>query len=294
MMSTPSMSVLTEKDIPKGREFCRTGGYWCDTGHCCGNGECCTYYYELWWFWLVWFALVFLIGFCVWQRKRFRRHNHEYLPPPRCGSISDFFRNRGWPFGDIQPIPPCKLPAYSEIGETITYGTPPPPYTYYYILPVSSLTTPTSPQCSSSQQYTQAQPQNQLSPDNNTTQVAIEPGLNASTLGEDPPHYSQLSLIDAVSTSVSTPVSTPTVFPRISSSASISSSSLPVLSEISLSSNETLSSSTCSLPSAESLLGHTFPRTNVSRLLASPQRTTMVRMNGNPGSYETVLAAAAT
>ncbi|XP_033123816.1 WW domain binding protein 1-like [Anneissia japonica] len=270
--------IVMCSNLPKpsqGREFCRTGGYWCDTGHCCGNGECCTYYYELWWFWLVWFALVFLIGFCVWQRKRFRRFRDP--PLARCGSISDFFRSRGWPF-EFHPVPPCKLPTYSEIGETITYGTPPPPYTYYCILPVSSISTPTSPQCSGTvQQYTQAG--NQLTP-NSTTQVAIEAGLGSNTPGDDPPHYSQISLYDP-----STPVPSPSTFPRIASSASIG-SCLPVSSE----SNVT-AGSTGNLPLG-SPMRHTLPRTHASqiRLLASPQRSTMVRMSGHPGSYETLLA----
>ncbi|XP_022106711.1 uncharacterized protein LOC110987885 [Acanthaster planci] len=121
--------LLNLPSLSEAREFCSVGGYWCDTGHCCGNGDCCTYYYELWWFWLVWFLIVFIIGFCVWQRKRFHpwRGNSSH----RTCSIQDFLR--GFNFDNITPVPPCKLPSYSEIGDTVGYDTPPPPYTYYYI-----------------------------------------------------------------------------------------------------------------------------------------------------------------
>lgn len=119
--------------LAEGREFCQLGGYWCDTGHCCGNGECCTYYYELWWFWLVWFLIVFIIGFCVWQRKRF--HPWRDTRCERTCSIQDLLRGnlRGFNFPDITPIPPCKLPTYAEIGDTVSFNTPPPPYTYFYL-----------------------------------------------------------------------------------------------------------------------------------------------------------------
>ncbi|XP_071493886.1 uncharacterized protein [Diadema antillarum] len=113
-------------ELSQAREFCQAEGYWCDTGHCCGSGECCTYYYELWWFWLVWFLIVFIIGFCVWQRKRF--HPWRDNRCERTCSIQDMFLGRGFNFSDITPIPPCKLPSYSEIGETVSYDTPPPPY----------------------------------------------------------------------------------------------------------------------------------------------------------------------
>lgn len=115
------------------REFCQVEGYWCETGHCCGSGECCTYYYELWWFWLVWFLIVFIIGFCVWQRKRF--HPWRDNRCERTCSIQDMFLGRGYNFPDVTPVPPCKLPSYSEIGETVSYDTPPPPYNVEAAIP---------------------------------------------------------------------------------------------------------------------------------------------------------------
>ncbi|XP_033632841.1 WW domain-binding protein 1-like [Asterias rubens] len=128
------LALFNLPSLSEAREFCQVGGYWCDTGHCCGSGECCTYYYELWWFWLVWFLIVFIIGFCVWQRKRF--HPMRGHPNHRTCSIQDFLR--GFNFENITPVPPCKLPSYSEIGETVGYDTPPPPYTYYYIQAATS------------------------------------------------------------------------------------------------------------------------------------------------------------
>ncbi|XP_071827734.1 uncharacterized protein [Apostichopus japonicus] len=112
--------------IVEGREYCKTDDgdeYVCDVGHCCGNEECCTYYYELWWFWLVWFLIVFVIGFCVWQRKKLRPwREHQYRNRSGLCGPPDLYP-------DILPIPPVKLPTYAEIGETASFDTPPPPYT---------------------------------------------------------------------------------------------------------------------------------------------------------------------
>ncbi|XP_041476488.1 WW domain binding protein 1-like [Lytechinus variegatus] len=131
---TVFLAVFSQRfEYTQAREFCQVEGYWCETGHCCGSGECCTYYYELWWFWLVWFLIVFIIGFCVWQRKRF--HPWRDNRCERTCSIQDMFLGRGYNFPDVTPVPPCKLPSYSEIGETVSYDTPPPPYNVEAAIP---------------------------------------------------------------------------------------------------------------------------------------------------------------
>ncbi|KAG8014744.1 WW domain-binding protein 1, partial [Nibea albiflora] len=45
-------------------------GYLCETGHCCGETGCCTYYYELWWFWLLWTVLILFSCFCAYRHRR--------------------------------------------------------------------------------------------------------------------------------------------------------------------------------------------------------------------------------
>ena len=54
-------------------------------------------------FWLVWFLIVFIIGFCVWQRKRF--HPWRDTRCERTCSIQDLLRGnlRGFNFPDITP-----------------------------------------------------------------------------------------------------------------------------------------------------------------------------------------------
>ncbi|XP_038071017.1 WW domain-binding protein 1-like [Patiria miniata] len=186
------LAFLGLPGLSEAREFCSVGGYWCDTGHCCGNGDCCTYYYELWWFWLVWFLIVFIIGFCVWQRKRFHpwRGNANH----RTCSIQDFLR--GFNFDNITPVPPCKLPSYSEIGDTVGYDTPPPPYTYYYIQAASSGFSNSNgsdcEMCGSSSGLSPLTPRL-------TTEVAIETRgvdgesrLETPDSSEAPPSYAQL------------------------------------------------------------------------------------------------------
>uniref|UniRef100_A0A673AMG3 WW domain binding protein 1 n=1 Tax=Sphaeramia orbicularis TaxID=375764 RepID=A0A673AMG3_9TELE len=39
-------------------------------GHCCGETGCCTYYYELWWFWLLWTVLILFSCFCAYRHRR--------------------------------------------------------------------------------------------------------------------------------------------------------------------------------------------------------------------------------
>ncbi|XP_006822504.1 uncharacterized protein LOC102806683 [Saccoglossus kowalevskii] len=109
------------------REFCRRENYWCETGHCCGDGQCCNYYYELWWFWVIWIIVLLIAGCCAWQRRRVRKLMRQQAR--QAEAIQTVIQNTS-PSQDWPTIiyPPCKLPNYSEIGTTIAFGTPPPPY----------------------------------------------------------------------------------------------------------------------------------------------------------------------
>lgn len=101
--------------------------YVCQTGHCCEEGQCCTYYYELWWFWLVW-ALIFILTACCvchhfHSKQRFqqqRRQNEINLIAYR-----EAHNNSQLPIY-LRFLPTYLLPAYEEVGNRP--ATPPPPY----------------------------------------------------------------------------------------------------------------------------------------------------------------------
>lgn len=54
-------------------------------------------------FWLVWFLIVFVIGFCVWQRKKFRPWRDQQQYRNRCGLCGppdlypDILPSKLWP-----------------------------------------------------------------------------------------------------------------------------------------------------------------------------------------------------
>ncbi|CAM4533527.1 unnamed protein product [Leuciscus chuanchicus] len=59
--------------LVQGKEFCfgvNNEQYRCEMGYCCGETECCTYYYELWWFWLVWTLIIMLSCCCAYRHRR--------------------------------------------------------------------------------------------------------------------------------------------------------------------------------------------------------------------------------
>uniref|UniRef100_A0A3B4XZM2 Si:ch73-290k24.6 n=1 Tax=Seriola lalandi dorsalis TaxID=1841481 RepID=A0A3B4XZM2_SERLL len=66
-----SLQAVVAMAIPK---YCpgvnNNPGYLCETGHCCGETGCCTYYYELWWFWLLWTVLILFSCFCAYRHRR--------------------------------------------------------------------------------------------------------------------------------------------------------------------------------------------------------------------------------
>lgn len=101
--------------------------YVCQSGHCCEEGQCCSYYYELWWFWLVWALVFILTASCVCHhfhsKQRFqqqRRQNEINLIAYR-----EAHNNSQLPIY-LRFLPTYLLPAYEEVGNRP--ATPPPPY----------------------------------------------------------------------------------------------------------------------------------------------------------------------
>lgn len=101
--------------------------YVCQSGHCCEEGQCCSYYYELWWFWLVW-ALIFILTACCvchhfHSKQRFqqqRRQNEINLI-----AFREAHNNSQLPVY-LRFLPTYFLPAYEDVGNRP--ATPPPPY----------------------------------------------------------------------------------------------------------------------------------------------------------------------
>ncbi|XP_051897042.1 WW domain-binding protein 1-like [Pristis pectinata] len=102
--------------------------YWCETGYCCGETECCTYYYELWWFWLVWTIIIMLSCCCAYRHRRVKLRLQQ---EQRQREIS-LMAYQGASTYTTQPLDlrfwtNCKLPDYEEVAGHPP--TPPPPYT---------------------------------------------------------------------------------------------------------------------------------------------------------------------
>ncbi|XP_059819212.1 WW domain-binding protein 1-like [Hypanus sabinus] len=101
--------------------------YWCETGYCCGETECCTYYYELWWFWLVWTIIIMLSCCCAYRHRRVKLRLQQ---EQRQREIS-LMAYQGASTYTTQPLDlrfwaNCKLPDYEEVAGHP--ATPPPPY----------------------------------------------------------------------------------------------------------------------------------------------------------------------
>lgn len=122
--SVTSLPALLKEMICQGPN---NQSYVCESGHCCEEGQCCSYYYELWWFWLVW-ALIFIVtAFCVCHhfhsKQRFqqqRRQNEINLIAYR-----EALSNSQLPIY-LRFLPTYLLPDYEEVGNRP--ATPPPPY----------------------------------------------------------------------------------------------------------------------------------------------------------------------
>ncbi|KAG7498443.1 hypothetical protein JOB18_009120 [Solea senegalensis] len=124
--------LYTGTCLVQAKEFCfgvNNEQYRCEMGYCCGETECCTYYYELWWFWLVWTVFIMLSCCCAYRHRRVKMRLQQ---EQRQREIS-LMAYQGASSSFISPPPlnlrlwnDCKLPDYEEVvGHP---PTPPPPY----------------------------------------------------------------------------------------------------------------------------------------------------------------------
>uniref|UniRef100_A0A803SWJ3 WW domain binding protein 1 n=1 Tax=Anolis carolinensis TaxID=28377 RepID=A0A803SWJ3_ANOCA len=114
------------------REYCpgvNNQPYVCETGHCCGETGCCIYYYELWWFWLLW-TVLFLFGCCCAYRHRRAKLRLQQQQRQREINLIAYHGACNYPpTGSVLllwMLASFKLPAYEEVAHRPT--TPPPPY----------------------------------------------------------------------------------------------------------------------------------------------------------------------
>ncbi|XP_061573230.1 WW domain binding protein 1-like isoform X2 [Cololabis saira] len=108
-------------------------GYLCETGHCCGETGCCTYYYELWWFWLLWTVLILFSCFCAYRHRRAKLRIQQQQ---RQREINLIAYNRACNYHssmlDLSFLTSLKLPSYDEVAAHPS--TPPPPYNSIFAL----------------------------------------------------------------------------------------------------------------------------------------------------------------
>ncbi|XP_023674472.2 WW domain-binding protein 1 isoform X1 [Paramormyrops kingsleyae] len=140
--------LCTGTYLVQGKEFCfgvNNEQYRCEMGYCCGETHCCTYYYELWWFWLVWTLVIMLSCCCAYRHRRVKMRLQQ---EQRQREIS-LMAYQGASSSFVSPPPislrfwtDCKLPDYEEVvGHP---PTPPPPYSEspLEVLPVAHLVEP--------------------------------------------------------------------------------------------------------------------------------------------------------
>ncbi|KAJ8379834.1 hypothetical protein SKAU_G00006120 [Synaphobranchus kaupii] len=118
--------------LVQGKEFCfglNNEQYRCEMGYCCGEMECCTYYYELWWFWLVWTLIIMLSCCCAYRHRRVKirlqqeQRQREISLMAYQGASNSFILP---PPLNLRLWTDCKLPDYEEVADHPP--TPPPPY----------------------------------------------------------------------------------------------------------------------------------------------------------------------
>ncbi|XP_040892388.1 phosphatase and actin regulator 4A-like [Toxotes jaculatrix] len=111
-------------------------GYLCETGHCCGETGCCTYYYELWWFWLLWTVLILFSCFCAYRHRRAKLRIQQQQRQREINLIA-YNGACNYPSSmlDLSFLASFKLPSYEEVAAQPS--TPPPPYSSL-LLPTSS------------------------------------------------------------------------------------------------------------------------------------------------------------
>ncbi|XP_077438948.1 WW domain-binding protein 1-like [Vanacampus margaritifer] len=102
--------------------------YTCESGHCCAESQCCSYYYELWWFWLVWTLIGILTCCCLCQHWRSKQRFQQQRRQNEINLIAyrEAHNNSQLPLY-LRFLPSYLLPAYDEVIDRPS--TPPPPYT---------------------------------------------------------------------------------------------------------------------------------------------------------------------
>ncbi|CAL8353595.1 unnamed protein product [Boreogadus saida] len=108
-------------------------GYLCETGHCCGETGCCTYYYELWWFWLLSTVVILFSCFCAY-RHRWAKLRLQHQQRQREINLIAYNGACNYPTSmlDLSFLASFKLPSYEEVAAQPC--TPPPPYSSVFAL----------------------------------------------------------------------------------------------------------------------------------------------------------------
>uniref|UniRef100_A0AAQ5YY94 WW domain binding protein 1 n=1 Tax=Amphiprion ocellaris TaxID=80972 RepID=A0AAQ5YY94_AMPOC len=140
------MSTINEVVKPQGNsgsqpvvspKYCpgvnNSPGYLCETGHCCGETGCCTYYYELWWFWLLWTVLILFSCFCAYRHRRAKLRIQQQQRQREINLIA-YNGACNYPSSmlDLSFLASFKLPSYEEVAAQPS--TPPPPYSSIFAL----------------------------------------------------------------------------------------------------------------------------------------------------------------
>ncbi|XP_054459786.1 proline-, glutamic acid- and leucine-rich protein 1 [Anoplopoma fimbria] len=118
-------------------------GYLCETGHCCGETGCCTYYYELWWFWLLWTMLILFSCFCAYRHRRAKLRIQQQQRQREINLIA-YNGACNYPSSmlDLSFLASFKLPSYEEVAAQPC--TPPPPYSSVFALQGGAMGGPSS------------------------------------------------------------------------------------------------------------------------------------------------------
>ncbi|KAJ0033799.1 hypothetical protein NQD34_000906 [Periophthalmus magnuspinnatus] len=145
--------VVTQREdsnslpVPVSSKYCpglnNKPGYLCETGHCCGETGCCTYYYELWWFWLLWTVLILFSCFCAYRHRRAKMRIQQQQRQREINLIAyNGACNYSSSMLDLSFLASFKLPSYEEV--VAQPSTPPPPYSSVFALQGGSMGGPSS------------------------------------------------------------------------------------------------------------------------------------------------------
>uniref|UniRef100_A0A672F398 WW domain binding protein 1 n=1 Tax=Salarias fasciatus TaxID=181472 RepID=A0A672F398_SALFA len=133
-LTVASFPLWLRRLVPK---YCpgvnNSPGYLCETGHCCGETGCCTYYYELWWFWLLWTVLILFSCFCAYRHRRAKLRIQQQQRQREINLIA-YNGACNYPSSmlDLSFLASFKLPSYEEVAAQPS--TPPPPYSSVFAL----------------------------------------------------------------------------------------------------------------------------------------------------------------